>query len=114
MLVAQSNTGRLHRVDPTSGVATQVRLGGKTLIGADGILLIGRTLYVVQGGTNVLSVVRLNATGTTGRLMEQRTDPRFDLPTSVARFGNRLYLPNARVGIPSPETAPYDVVALPL
>jgi sugar lactone lactonase YvrE len=114
LLVAQSNTGQLHRVDPTSGIATRVHLGGETLVGADGILLIGRTLYVVQGGTNLLSVVRLNATGTTGRLMGQRTDPRFDLPTSVARFGNRLYLPNARVGIPSPETAQYDVVALPL
>ena len=35
----------------------------------------------------------------------------FDVPTTVARFGNSLYLPNARFGtVTNPETA--EVVCL--
>jgi hypothetical protein len=38
-------------------------------------------------------------------LVKTLTDPRFDVPTTVAVFGDRLYLPNARFGTPpTPET----------
>ncbi|MYT97862.1 superoxide dismutase [Streptomyces sp. SID8350] len=114
LLVAQSNTGRLHRVDPASGAGTHVDLGSVTLIGGDGLLMLGRTLYVVQGGSNMVSVVRLNTNGTSGSLIDQRTDPRFDVPTGVARFSNRLYLTNARTEVPSPQTEQFTVVALPI
>ncbi|MFB7597198.1 hypothetical protein [Streptomyces sp. NPDC056160] len=114
LLVAQSNTGQLHRVDPVSGAGTHVHLGSVTLIGGDGLLMLGRTLYVVQGGSNVVSVVRLNASGTSGRLIDQRADPRFDVPTGVARFGDRLYLTNARTEVSSPQTERFTVVALPI
>lgn len=114
LLVAQSNTGQLHRVDPARGIGTRVDLGNDALIGGDGLLILGRTLYVVQGRSNIVSVVRLNATGTAGRVVAQRTDPRFDIPTSIARFGNRLYLTNARVDVPSPQAARFTVVALPI
>ena len=60
-----------------------------------------------------LAVIRLDRRGTSGTVRERVTDPRFDVPTTVARFGNRLYLPNARFGIPSPETATYNAVAIP-
>jgi hypothetical protein len=41
------------------------------------------------------------------------TDPRFDVPTTVASFADRLYLPNARFSIePTPETT-YTAVAIP-
>jgi hypothetical protein len=40
------------------------------------------------------------------------SDPRFDVPTTVASFGNRLYLPNARFSTPpTPETT-YNAVAI--
>ncbi len=48
LLVIQSATGTLFRVDPETGVATTVDLGGATLPNGDGLLVIGRTLYVVQ------------------------------------------------------------------
>jgi hypothetical protein len=38
-------------------------------------------------------------------LVKTLTDPRFDVPTTVAVFGNRLYLPNARFSTPpTPDT----------
>lgn len=113
LLVVQSNTGLLFRVDPAAGVATQVDLGGETLPAADGMLLRGLTLYVVQNRLNQVAAVELDRTGTTGTVVAQVTDPSFDVPTTVAAFGDRLYLPNARFGtVPTPET-PYDAVAIP-
>ncbi|MFF9777541.1 hypothetical protein ACF1HJ_28260 [Streptomyces sp. NPDC013978] len=91
--------------------AVTVELTGGDLYGGDGLLLEGTTLYAVH--FNTVSVIQLNSTGTTGHISERRTDPRFDMPTTIARYGSRFYLPNARFGVPSPESADYTVVAIP-
>jgi hypothetical protein len=62
---------------------------------------------------NWVAVVHLNATGTAGEVVEYLTDPRFDVPTTVAAFGNRLYLPNARFNTPPTPTTTYTAVAIP-
>lgn len=113
LLIVQSNKGLLFRVDPT-GATRQVDLGGETVVNGDGLLLIGRTLYVVQNRDNVVTVVHLNARGTAGTVVRKVTDPRFDVPTTVAAFGGRLYLPNARFTTTPTPTTPYSVTAIPL
>jgi sugar lactone lactonase YvrE len=113
LMVVQSNKGLLFRVDPATGVATQVDLGGETLVNGDGLLLRGRTMYVVQNRDNVVAVLRLNARGTAGTVLRRVTDPSFDVPTTVAAFGDRLYLPNARFTTPPEPTTPYNVVSIP-
>jgi sugar lactone lactonase YvrE len=112
LLVVQSSTGKLFRVDPRSGNATEVDLGGQALPG-DGMLLRGRTLYVVLG-TGQVSVLRLDAAGTTARQVRTLTDDGFDVPTTVAAFGNRLYLPNARFSTTPEPTTRYWVTAVSL
>ena len=113
LLVIQSSTGFLFRVDPATGDSTRVDLGGALLLNGDGLLLSGRTLFVVQNRLNQVAVVQLNKEGTSGEVTDRVTDPRFDVPTTVAAFGNRLYLPNARFGIPNPLEATYNAVAIP-
>jgi sugar lactone lactonase YvrE len=112
LLVIQSATGILFRVDPDTGVATAVDLGGVTLTNGDGLLVVGRTLYVVQNLLNTVTVIRLNAAGTSGELVDQRTDPDFQVPTTIARFGNALYLPNARFDTPPTPDTEYSVVRI--
>lgn len=112
LLAIQSSTGLLFRIE-SSGVTTQVDLGGETLPNGDGILLHGRTLYVVQNQLNQVAVVRLDRTGTRGTVVDQLTDPGFDVPTTVAGFAGRLYLPNARFTTPPTPTTPYTAVAIP-
>lgn len=114
LIVVASNFGALFRVDPRTGVATAIDLGGESVVNGDGLLRSGRTLYVVQNRLNTVAVIRLNHRGTAGTLRQRVTDARFDVPTTVAAFGDRLYLPNARFGIPTPETAPYTAVAIPI
>jgi sugar lactone lactonase YvrE len=112
LLIIQSATGLLFRVDPSIGVATTVDLGGVLLTAGDGLLLSGRTLFVVQNQLNQVAVVRLDSAGTTGDVTEYLTDPRFDIPTTVAAFGDRLYLPNARFTTPPTPTTTYNAIAI--
>lgn len=112
LLLMHSATGSLFRVNPATGEATTVDLGGATLPNGDGILLRGRTLYVVQNQLNQVAVVKLNRTGSRGTVVATITDPRFDVPTTVAAFGNRLYLPNARFGTPPTPQTEYTAVAV--
>jgi sugar lactone lactonase YvrE len=105
LLVIQSNTGLLFRVDPNTGEATRVDLGGELLPNGDGLLVRGRTLYVVQNQLNRVAVIKLDAAGTSGTLVETLTSADFDVPTTVAALGNSLYLPNARfTTAPAPTT----------
>ena len=83
------------------------------LTAGDGLLVSGRTLLVVQNRLNQVAVVHLNREGTEGEIVGTLTDPRFDVPTTVAAFGNRLYLPNARFTTPPTPTTPYTAVAIP-
>ena len=105
LLVIQSATRTLFRVDPATGNATAVDLGGVPLTNGDGLLVEGRTLYVVQNRLNLVGVVELAADGLSGEYVDQLTNPAFDVPTTIASYGNSLYLPNARFGTPpTPET----------
>ncbi|MFC8248341.1 SMP-30/gluconolactonase/LRE family protein [Streptomyces chartreusis] len=115
LLVVQSGVGGLHRVDPRTGVTQLVDLGDAApLTNGDGLLLIGRTLYVVQNRQNAIDVFRLAADGRSGVFRRRVTDPLFDVPTTVAAYKGRLYLPNARfTTTPTPDTR-YDVISVPV
>ncbi|MER5799323.1 superoxide dismutase [Streptomyces mirabilis] len=113
LLVVQTGAGGLHRVDPRTGVTRLVDLGDAApLVNGDGLLLTGRTLYVVQNMQNAIDVFRLSPDGRSGVFRRRLTDPDLDVPTTVAAYGDRLYLPNARfTTTPTPDT-PYDVIAV--
>jgi sugar lactone lactonase YvrE len=112
LLVVQTNTGLLFRVDPATGVTTKVQIPD-LLNRGDGLLLIGRTLFVVQNTLNTVAVVRLNRSGTEGTVVDRITNSRFDTPTTVAAFAGRLYLPNARFTTPVTPTTEYEANAVP-
>jgi len=108
LLVINSTSGLLYRVDRTTGAATEADLD-TSLVNGDGLLLRNHTLYAVQNQLNKVAVVRLDPRGTSGALKRTITSAQFDVPTTVARFGNRLYLPNARFTTTPTPTTPYTV-----
>lgn len=112
LLVVQSNTGLLFRVDPHSGVTRQVDLGGARLTNGDGLLLRGRTLYVVQNRLNRVAVLRLDRAGTRGAVLGTLTDPDLRVPSTVAAYKGSLYLPNARFGDADPGGIPYWITRI--
>jgi sugar lactone lactonase YvrE len=110
LVAVQTNTGFLYRIDPTSGAATKIDLGGATLPNGDGILLHGRSLYVVQNQLNKIAVVHLSAELAKGTVVGELKSSSFDVPTTIARFGSRLYAVNARFTTPPTPSTTYTVV----
>ncbi len=110
LIIVQSGSGLLFRVDPATGVTKKIDVG--PFVNGDGLLILGRTLFVVQNRDNTVAVVALNKRGSSGVLRQLITDPRFDVPTAIAPFGHRLYLPNARFTTPPTPTTPYTAVAV--
>ncbi len=111
LIVVQSSTGFLFRVT-YGGVATRIDLGGELMTNGDGLWLRGRTLYVVQNRLNQIAKIELNRTGTRGTVVSRTTDPSFDVPTTIAEYGKRFYLPNARFTTPPTPETPYNAVAV--
>lgn len=116
LIIVQSATGMLFTVDPDTGEATAVELdaGTTTLANGDGIERQGRTLYVVQNFLNQIAVVDLGGDATTGTVERVVKDPAFRIPTTVDRFGSRLYVVNARFGVADPGVAEYEIVGTEL
>jgi len=107
LVSVQTNTGRLWRINPQSGAATAIDLGGARVTNGDGLLLVGRTLYVVRNRDNLIAVVRLSSDLSSGRITRTITSRNFDVPTTVARIGHRLFAVNARFGTTGTATTPY-------
>ena len=109
LIVVQSNTGFLYRVDPDTGDATLIDLGAKLVTNGDGILLDGHTLYVVRNQLNLIAVVELNRSLTEGEYERDIASPEFKIPTTIAEFGHFLYAVNARFDQAIPGTE-YQIV----
>lgn len=112
LIVVQSATGLLYRVDPVTGATKRIDLGDEAVPSGDGLLWSEGGLLVVQNRLDTIARVRLDGRAERGTVEHRYRDPRFDVPTTVAAFADRLYLPNARfTTVPGPGTA-YDVVSI--
>lgn len=115
LIVVNSTVGMLYRVNPKTGAATAIDLGGESMTMGDGLLLVGQTLYVVRNRANEIVVIKMKRDLSSGRVVDRITQDNFDVPTTLAKFGHSLYAPNAKFGtVEDPDTAPYEIVRIPL
>ena len=99
---------QLYRLDTATYTPTLVDLGGDTLPNADGLLLDGKTLYVVQNFLHRIAVVELSSNYLSGEIARFITEPfasndATKVPTTIARFGDALYAVTAGFAAPSPD-----------
>ncbi|MFI6658917.1 hypothetical protein ACIBL8_25680 [Streptomyces sp. NPDC050523] len=113
LLVASNGTEAVWRVDVGTRAVEQVRLGDQSF-GADGMVLHGRTLYAVlnYGAPEGVYVAELSEDLRSGTVRHRITGARFDVPTTLARYGCRLYVVNSQLDDP-PGRPPYTVSAIP-
>jgi len=109
LIVVNSSVGAVYTVDPVTGVADAIDLGG-AVVNGDGLVLVGRTLYAVVGGTNQIIEIALAPDFGSGVVVGALTNDAFDVPTTAAKFGNSLYAVNAKFGTPPTPTTPYEIV----
>jgi sugar lactone lactonase YvrE len=116
LLIVQSSTGRLFTVAP-NGTARLISLtsptgGSESVPQGDGILLDGKTLYVVQNRMNRVAKIALAANLRSGRVVTRIENAGFDVPTTIDEQGRRLYAVNARFDTPPTPTTDYWVTQL--
>jgi sugar lactone lactonase YvrE len=114
LIIVNSTEGALYQVDPETGIATHIDLGTGSVPNGDGILLKGKTLYVVQNSLNQIAVINLSSDYSSGTIKTLLTSPLFRVPTTITLFGNSIYAVNARFGTPPAPDTDYNVVRVPL
>lgn len=114
LIVNNTVTGQLFRVDPTTGESTQIQLLNDPFITefSDGLLLHGSTLYSVENFLNRIAVIELSDDLLTGTIEGYITSTHFDVPSTAAFFGDSIYAVNARFRLDgtTPPQADDDIV----
>ena len=113
LIVVQTNTGKLFRIDLGAGTPTSRRIeqiDAPALPGGDGLLIDRGRLVVVQGDPAALRFVKLGGDASRARLVDTRTDPTLRGPSTVARVDKLLLVVNADFAT---STTPFTVSGLP-
>lgn len=100
LIVAHTTAGALYRVDPDTGEATLV-YGPPTndpLVRPDGIVRLGRTIYVVENAAGRIAVIDIDPSSGLGTLIEHLPVPGAQTPATAALFGSAVYTVDARLG----------------
>lgn len=114
LIVVQSITGQLFRVDPSTGVATEIDLAaGVDASFGDGLEVHGGTLYVVQNQLNRVEVFKLGPGLASAELQGILTSSGLKIPTTAAFVRGSLYAVNAEFGTPVTPDTPYWITRLP-
>jgi len=104
LIVAHSGNGVLNLVDAATGASATI--AGVSVPNVDGILMKGsHELIAVQNFDNLLSVWQLRSDFLSGTAKKLISSPLFETPTTVARFGSRLVVANAKFDTGFPPTA---------
>jgi len=103
LVIGDSSTAQIYRVDPKTGVSDRIILDAPLVGFIDGIVRDERRLYILtpadpEDPTDVdrIQVVKLDKDMLTGKLMGIITDEDLDGVASGAIRGNSLYVNNAR------------------
>lgn len=110
LIVPQSNTGLLFAIDPHTGRSVEILPEGSVTF-ADGLELVGSTLYVVRNQLGEVAKYRILG----GRVAFRGTitSDDVDVPTTIAFAGGQLWAVNARFGTPVTPDTEYWITRLP-
>ncbi len=64
----------------------------------------------MQNRLNLVGTIELSPDLSSGEVVSRTGNAAFAVPTTIARFGNRLYAVNARFGTTPTPTTTYDVI----
>lgn len=107
LLTSQGTTGQLWRIDLATQEIVEVDLGGDAIPNADGIVLKGNRLWVVQNFTRQVSMFTLDSDAESARLRRIQETPDDQTLTTAKLTKGRLLAVDSQFGFP-PATAPAE------
>jgi len=116
LVVAQSFTSELFRINVATKAVTKIDLGGEAVAG-DGLALLGRTLYAAEPFLGRIAKVALSGDLSTGTVLSRTTDPSFITPTTLTVASGRLLVVNSqfeRLFGGLPPILPFTISSIPL
>ena len=108
LIVAHTQNQALYAVDRNTGKSSRIK--GPDLKFVDGILVKGDTVWAAQNMANKISRLELCDDLSSFTVEDVITSKHFDIPTTVARFGDTLAAVNAQFMRPA---SPHEVVLVP-
>jgi sugar lactone lactonase YvrE len=97
LIAVQSNTGQLWRISTRSKRVREIMLrDGERVTNGDGLVLRGRTLYVVRNAQEEIVKVRLAKSLATGRIVRRITRSSFAFPTTADIARGRMLVVNSQ------------------
>lgn len=116
LVVSQSFTSELFRIDIATKAVSEVDLGGATVAG-DGLALLGRILYAGEPFLHQVAKVSLSGDLSSGTVLSRTADPSFLTPTTLAVGAGRLLVVNSqfeRLFGGLPPILPFTISSIPL
>jgi hypothetical protein len=121
LIVDNTVLDKLFTVNPVTGASAAINVAGLIPDSMDGMLLKGSSLWVVENTANTVIRVTLSHDLSSGTITSTITSPLFDNPTTAAKYGDELALPNGRydLGLPppfgpgAPPGTTFNVVVVP-
>jgi Cu-Zn family superoxide dismutase len=116
LIVVQMNKGLLFRVHIADKRVTPIDTHGEDLTAADGLVLDGRTLYLVRQSAQEVVTLDLANDLSNAHVVHRFRDPAFLWTATAAKAGDQLLIVNTQFNkreSNSPVT-PFTVVAVPI
>ncbi|MFC1688992.1 hypothetical protein ACFL07_04955 [Pseudomonadota bacterium] len=95
LIVGHSGLAKIYRVDPMTGYADEIEVSPSLTGFLDGLVMRGRTLYIMNPEFDAVQVVKLDKEMLTGKFVGVINDSSMSGVASGALFGKSLYVNNA-------------------
>lgn len=117
LVVVQTNTGFLYRIDIATKEVTTIRVEQDMAIlgfpNGDGLVLDGDILYVVRNADNEIAVIEMEDGLAVGELMRRVTDSGFMMPTTAKAIEGALLVVNSQFNnLQGEPELPFTVVRI--
>jgi Cu-Zn family superoxide dismutase len=116
LIVVQMNKGLLFRIGIAEKRIAPIDIGGESVATGDGLVLDGRTLYVVRQGEQEIVTIELAHDLGKGRVLSRFKHPALAWPATAVKVGDQLLVVNTQFNkrtTKDPAT-PFAIVGIPV
>ncbi len=117
LVVVQSNTGKLFRIDTDSKAVAEIPVSGGELTNGDGLVLAGGILYVVRNQQGLIVKLQLAEDLSSATVLGSTADPSLTYPTTAAIAGERMLVVNSQFnnrGEGLQPVLPFTISSIPI